>query len=163
MSLLLDSGCQAISLSGFSTTRVAGNGRYVRTSFEIALTSGSNCGTTYVYVQQGGGVNTTAAIVTNRNIVSSSSDNVFWIVFDDVNDITSLSVLGDLNKVFSGQIIDQRGFPEFYGVLLDNSPSKNTFVPEMISPTGTVFAGVDKITLSCCLCRRLSRSLSLVF
>jgi hypothetical protein len=92
---------------------------------------------------------TPAAIITNRNIVSARSDNVFWIVLSNVNDITRLSVLSDLNKVFSGQIIDQRGFPEFHGVLLDSSTSKGLFSPELIPAASTVFAGTDKISVLC--------------
>jgi hypothetical protein len=145
---LIPPGCRSLEVSGFTGTRIAGNGRFRRSDIEILLPANQNCGASTIFVQQ---VNngTPAAIITNRNIVSARSDNVFWIVLSNVNDITRLSVLSDLNKVFSGQIIDQRGFPEFHGVLLDSSASKDLYAPELIPSSSTVFAGTDKISVEC--------------
>ena len=82
-------------------------------------------------------------------MMSGNSDNVFWIIMSDTNDITRLDVVSSINKVFNGQIIDQRGFPPFYGVMLDSDTFKSIFVPELIPSSSTVFAGTDKIIVSC--------------
>jgi hypothetical protein len=90
---------------------------------------------------------TAALIITNRNIISSKNTNVFWMMLADANDISRIGVLADVNKVFGGQIIDQRTFPDFYGVFLD--PTRSVFSLNNISAANTVFAGTDRVQLQC--------------
>ena len=122
-----------MQISGLSDTRAGGNGRYTKVSSDFVFAVDANCGASSLYIQQSAMSNSSNAtvgfIVSNRNMMSGNSDNVFWIIMSDTNDITRLDVVSSINKVFNGQIIDQRGFPPFYGVMLDSDSAKSLFAP----------------------------------